>query len=260
MKRLPWLLMGFLLLVMGYGCFVETPLNAALLYHPPSLGHWLGCDVLGRDNLLRLCQACSSSLLVGCGAAILDVLFGSLAALLSLCGRRADACLCALLNLGFGLPYLVLAALMSTWGEAGLMGTICALAVVGWIPTARLLRGQLLNLQEREFVISLRLLGLRSSQILVRHLLPILWPTLLAQAMITLPQAILGESTLSFLGLGVAPPHITLGVLCREGLTLASSAPWLAWPPLTALSLLVGVLLTASELFRARILRDRSYP
>jgi ABC-type dipeptide/oligopeptide/nickel transport system permease subunit len=214
-----------------------TLLSIEARYTPPCWTHPLGTDGLGRDLLARVVQGSSLSVAIGVAAACADVLLGGLVALTCLLAPRLDRWILALLDIGFGLPYLVLAAVLSSWCGSSWWGTLFALIAVGWIPAARLLRAHLLTLSCHESILTARLIGLGNIRLFHEYLWPACRPGLRAHLAAAVPQAILAESLLSFLGLGIRPPLASLGGLCAEGLLLAWDAPWMALGPIGALIL-----------------------
>jgi ABC-type dipeptide/oligopeptide/nickel transport system permease subunit len=242
MRRCALVLRGVCALVL-LGALVSWAWTHATLlaleepYLHPCWAHPLGSDGLGRDLLARVIQGCSLSLAIGVAAACADVLLGGLVALVCLLHPRLDRWILGLLDIGFGLPYLVLAAVLSSWCSSSWWGTLSALIAIGWIPAARLLRGHLLTLSSHESILTARLIGLRKSRLFTEYLWPACRPGLRAHLAAAIPQAILAESLLSFLGLGIRPPLASLGGLCAEGLLLAWDAPWMALAPVSALIL-----------------------
>jgi oligopeptide transport system permease protein len=204
----------------------------------PCLRHPLGCDAIGRSLLARILQGASVSVLIGAAAALIDVFIGTLVASACLLHRRLDQSICALLDIGYGLPYLVLAAVLASWSASSWLGTLVALILVGWIPAARLLRGSLFSLAACESIITARSMGLPRRRLFVELLWPRCLPTVTVHLAAAIPQAILAESLLSFLGLGIRPPLASLGGLCQNGLLFAWECPWMAYGPIAALVLL----------------------
>ena len=188
----------------------------------PSAAHPLGTDFFGRDLFVRMALGGRTSLLVAtlALAAVLSVgfVYGSLAAL---AGPRIAAALMRLLDALIALPRfpIMVVILVFVRLQANLLTLVFALAIVNWMLTARLVRGQILSLQEREFVVAARALGSRWRRIVVRHLLPNSFGVLLVAAFLELPALILAEAFVSVLGLGLNPPEATWGTIAQDAIS-----------------------------------------
>jgi oligopeptide transport system permease protein len=248
-----WRWMGYGFLSLGLVAAVSWAWNHATEIHlewancTPCWGSVLGRDALGRDLLARLVQGASVSAVVGIAAAAIDLCIGTLVGAVCLLHWRVDRLILALLDVAYGLPYLVVAAVLSSWSSSSWLGTLLALVVVGWIPAARLMRGHLLALAAHESVLTARMLRLPLHRLVVTYLLPSCKTVMLTHLAVAIPQAILTESLLSYLGLGIRPPLASLGSLCQEGLLFAWQAPWMAWPPIC---MLVGLQLLTTRASR----------
>lgn len=205
----------------------------------PSLSdsHWLGTDRLGRDLALRTMIGLRISLAIGLLAALVSVVIGALwGAIAGYVGGRVDGFLMRTVDVLYALPYIFFVIILATMFERGNVAVLfIAIGAVGWLTTARVVRGQTVVLREREFVEAARALGASTPRILVHHVLPNLTGTLAVFATLAIPQMILYESFLSFLGLGVQEPLASLGTLINEGARDMESAPWLLLVPATAL-------------------------
>ncbi|HEU4400807.1 MAG TPA: ABC transporter permease [Candidatus Polarisedimenticolia bacterium] len=206
----------------------------------PSADHPLGLDDLGRDVLSRLLWGArismTTGLLVVLLAGSLGVLLGSSA---GLAGGAADASLVALVDLLLGFPGVLLAiALVAVLGPK-LQNLILALCLIGWVPYARLARGQVLRLKRIEFLDAARSLGAGPGRLVLRHLLPNLLGPVIIQAALGLGGVILAEAGLSFLGLGVPPPAPSWGSMLRSGTQSLLDAPHLTIVPGVAIFLAV---------------------
>jgi len=184
----------------------------------PSLAHWFGTDDFGRDVWTRVWWGVRISLLIGVCAALIDlvigVVYGGVSAYL---GGRVDDALQRLLEVIYAVPYLLVAILLIMAIGPGLPSIIAAYALTGWVPMARLVRGQLLSLKEREFVLAARALGASGARIVLRHLLPNALGVMIVQLTFAVPAAMFAEAFLSFIGLGLKPPLASLGNLLSEG-------------------------------------------
>ena len=186
---------------------------------PPSWDHPFGTDPLGRDMLARTLIGGCVSLGVGLSAAVVSVLIGTFWGILSgYAGRGVDTVMMRIVDVLYGLPYILLVILLlvmiaeqTTWLRMVVL--FMAIGGVSWLTMARVVRGQVLALREAEFVQAARALGSGAARTIVKEMLPNLMGTILVCATLTVPLAILQESFLSFLGLGVPPPLASWGTL-----------------------------------------------
>jgi peptide/nickel transport system permease protein len=209
---------------------------------PPTWPHLFGTDELGRDILARTLYGARISLLVGfsvvLGAGFAGLAVGSVAGYIGGWFDRVVNVL--LINAFLSFPGILLAIAFAAFLGPGLDKVILALVVTGWAGYARLARAQVLKLKELEFVLAARSLGASHTRILVRHLLPNTLPPVLIQATIGLASAILAESTLSFLGLGVLAPAPSWGAMLNDARNHIFDAPHMVVFP--ALAILLAVL------------------
>lgn len=207
---------------------------------PPSLAHPFGTDNIGRDILSRVIGGARISLSAGVLIVGLSVIFGSLVGILAgLSGGVVDEVLMRFTDLFFAFPAFVLAAAIAATLGASLAHTILAVAVVFWPWYARLARGQVLSLREREYVLAARVAGVKTFGIVLRHMVPNVLPVIAVQVSADLGNAILSISALSFLGLGAQPPTPEWGTMMADAHDYIASAWWaLAFPGL-ALSLTI---------------------
>jgi peptide/nickel transport system permease protein len=203
--------------------------------------HPLGTDHLGRDLLARVIHGARPALLVGFAAVAISGLIGMAAGLVSgYVGGRADDVLMRLADIQLAFPFILLAiAVIGVLGPS-LTTIIVVIGVSSWVVYARIVRGAVLTLREREFVQAAQALGAGDARILVRHVLPNVFTPWLVVATLDMARVIVIESALSFLGLGVQPPAPTWGGMLADGRVYISTAWWLATFP--GLAILVTVL------------------
>lgn len=207
----------------------------------PTRAHWLGTDGHGRDVLTRLLHGARVSLVVGLAAAGLAVTAGVLiGAIGGYWGGRIDLALMRFTDVFMTIPVLFLILLIVAAYGASLVNTIAVLGSVYWPGVARLVRSQMLSLRARDFVIAAKALGASDGRVVVRHLLPNAAGVIVVQVTLSVATAILAESALSFLGLGVPPPTPSWGNMLTEGRLHLTGAWWIATFP--GLAILVSVL------------------
>jgi len=212
----------------------------ALRLEGPSLDHWFGLDELGRDILARVVHGARISLLVSLVvvsvSTVVGILVGSMAGYF---GGLVDEVISRLIDVLLAFPGLLLAiALVAVLGPS-LTNVVFALALIGWVGYARLVRGQVLRAREFEFVQAARALGASTWRILAVHVVPTAVPAVTVQATLGMGGAILAEAALSFLGLGVQPPTPSWGTMLNGGRIHLLDAPHLTIFPGLAIALLV---------------------
>jgi len=227
-------------------------LDQDLIAH--SREHPLGTDKLGRDILSRTLYGARISLLVGCATVTLSLTIGlAVGSLSGFFGGWVDQLLMRLVDILMAFPGILLAIAFSAVLGPGLDHVVLALCLIGWTGYARLVRGEILALREREFIHAARALGCRPRRIILRHLLPNLLAPLLIQATFGLAAAIVAEGSLSFLGLGVAPPTPSWGSMLNDGRQFLLVAPQLTTYPGLALALTVLALNLVGDALQDRL-------
>ena len=208
---------------------------------PPSAGHWLGTDELGRDILSRIIYGARISMLVGGSVVLasltLGLIIGSIAGYY---GGAIDRFVnVVLMNAFLSFPGILIAIAFVAFRGPGILNLVIALSLGGWVGYARLVRGQVLAAREREFVEAARALGASDLRIITRHILPNIVQPVVVQAAIGMAGAILAEATMSFLGLGVPPPTASWGTMLNDARAHLFDAPHLVIFPAIAVMLAV---------------------
>jgi peptide/nickel transport system permease protein len=204
---------------------------------PPSRGHWLGCDGLGRDMLARVLWGARLSLSVSTTVVLFSLAAGGvIGGAAALAGGRVDSAVMRLVDVVLAFPGFLLAIALAAILGPGLVDLVVALTAMGWTGYARLVRGEVLSLREREYVEAARALGAPPGRLLLRHLLPGLAGPLAVQATFGVGGIIVAEAALSFLGLGARPPTPSWGNMLDAGRAFLLVAPHLTTAPGVAIA------------------------
>lgn len=201
-----------------------------LIYDPPSLAHPFGTDDLGRDLATRILYGGRVSLAIGLLAVTVAVSIGTLVGVVAgYYGRWIDSLLMRFVDMMYSFPRLFLLILFGVIFKGMTIGVIVlVLGVLSWMTTARLVRASFLSLKHREFVEAARCVGAGDRRIIVRHILPNSIAPIIVAATLGVAAAIIAESTLSFLGLGIQPPTSSWGNMLNHATTDMDKAPWIA--------------------------------
>jgi oligopeptide transport system permease protein len=184
----------------------------------PSFSHLMGTDRLGRDLFSRLIYGARVSLFIGVFTTLLALLVGTIYGSISgYVGGRLDGFMMRVVDVVFALPDMLMIILITVLVGRGVLGMFLALTLVSWVTVARLVRGEVLRIKEKNFIEAARALGASSSRILIKDILPNILGLIVVTLTFRIPAAILAESTLSFIGLGVAPPFSSWGTMANEG-------------------------------------------
>ncbi|MGF9908723.1 ABC transporter permease [Brevibacillus fortis] len=195
--------------------------------------HWFGTDELGRDMFSRTWYGAQISLIIGISAALIDLVIGvtvgGIAGYMAGRGKkgdRIDTIIMRLIEVLYGLPYLLVVIMLMVVMEPGIVTIIIALSATGWVGMARLVRGQILQLKNQEFIMAAQVLGAKFPRILLRHLIPNTIGVIIVNLTFTIPSAIFAESFLSFLGLGVQAPIASWGTMTNDALGVILTGDW----------------------------------
>lgn len=184
----------------------------------PSAAHWFGTDQTGRDLFTRVWMGTRVSLLIGLVGALLPYLIGIvIGAIAGWFGGKVDMILMRIVDIMICIPSMIYMILILVVLGGGAKSLIVALAIAGWMGSARSFRGRVLQFKNREFVLAARVLGARPGRIVFRHILPNILGNMAVGLCSAIPAAIFAEASMSFIGLGITPPQTSLGQLCTDG-------------------------------------------
>jgi peptide/nickel transport system permease protein len=241
--------LGLILVILILLAAVAAPLiapyavNASVgdLNAPPSYAHALGTDRLGRDVLTRVLYGARISLLIGIGAQSISMAIGiAVGTLTGYFGGKVDLFLMRVVDVFMAFPFILLAMMIVASIGAGVENVIFAVGLTGWTGASRIIRGEVLRVREEEFVLAARALGASHGRILLLHVLPNILHVTITLYTIGIGTAILAESALSFIGLGVQPPDPSWGLELSFGQQRIFTSPHLALVP--SLAILITVL------------------
>jgi peptide/nickel transport system permease protein len=209
-------------------------------FQAPSLTHWFGTDNLGRDQLARITLGLRLSIVVAAGAVALGLIVGVLLGLVAgYYGGAVDNIVMRVLDVFFAFPGLLLALAMIAALGSSILNLVLTMGVLFAPSMARVTRGPVLSIRQKEFVEAARALGVREAVIVRTHVLPNVVAPIIVASTLQLSAAILIEASLGFLGLGIGPPNPSLGGLISQSRTFMGQGPWMAIFPGLAITLLV---------------------
>ncbi len=226
--------------------FAKQDLDSIFL--PPSGTHWFGTDELGRDVFARMLYGARTSLAVGIFTQFIVLLIGlPIGAFAGSIGGRIDNLLMRFVDVMYGFPDILLIILLSAAlrGSSfanlggGIFVIFLAIGLVAWVNVARLVRGQILSLKQRDFVSAARAMGGKSGYITLRHLLPNSLGPIIVAITFGVPRAIFAEAALSYIGIGVKPPTPSWGAMIHDGYNVMYTAPHLVIVPAVAIAVIM---------------------
>jgi len=217
--------------------YLQTDFDA-LLQRPASTGfHFFGTDDLGRDLFVRSMLGVQVTIVIAIVASFVSLVIGvAYGAIAGYLGGRVDAIMMRFVDTLYALPFIFFVILLMVAFERNFLLIFVAIGAINWLDMARIVRGQTLSLREREFVQAARLTGVSTPRIIFRHIAPNLIGVVIVYVTLTIPQAILVESFLSFLGLGIQEPQTSLGALVDAGVNQMEGASWMLLIPAALLA------------------------
>ncbi len=220
--------------------YASTDFDNPFMLPSPSGWHLFGTDDLGRDLFVRTLLGVKVTLfvaIIASGVSLgIGVAYGAIAGYV---GGKVDAVMMRAVDALYALPFIFFVILLMVVFERNFLLIFVAIGAINWLDMARIVRGQTLSLKQREFVDAARLIGVSTPGIILRHITPNLFGVVVVYMTLTIPQAILVESLLSFLGLGVQEPQTSLGALVNGGVSNMERAPWLLLIPSIVLALIL---------------------
>ena len=212
--------------------------NLRLGASSPSAAHWLGTDIFGRDMLTRILYGGRVSLFVGFIATFVALVIGvTYGAIAGYAGGRVDNAMMRLVDIMYALPFMIFIVLLMVVFGRNLLLLFLAIGAVEWLTMARIVRGQIQSLKQQEFVEAAISIGLSPITIVWKHLIPNALGPVIVYTTLTIPNVMLLEAFLSFLGLGIQPPSSSWGLLISYGVESMEEYPWLLIFPGVALAL-----------------------
>jgi oligopeptide transport system permease protein len=220
--------------------YLQTIFDALLEQPAASNFHFFGTDDLGRDLFVRTMLGVQVTMLVAIVASVVSLVIGvAYGAVAGYMGGRVDAVMMRFVDTLYALPFIFFVILLMVAFERNFLLIFVAIGAINWLDMARIVRGQTLSLREREFVEAARLTGVSAARIVFRHIAPNLLGIVVVYVTLTIPQAILVESFLSFLGLGIQEPQTSLGALVDAGVNQMEGASWMLLIPAALLALIL---------------------
>lgn len=206
----------------------------------PSFSHFFGTDELGRDIFTRVCKGGRVSLIIAIVGAAIDMSIGLIyGGLSAYSGGRTDTIMMRIVEILSSIPYLITAILVSLIFGKGIFSIIIAMTITGWCFTARLVRGQVLQIKNQDFILAAQALGTGSFKIIIKHLLPNTVSIMIIALTFDIPSFIFGEAFLSYIGLGIQPPYTSWGVLASEAQKTMLFYPYQLFFPALFISLTI---------------------
>ena len=249
----PWLALslGFVLMVTlsaalapWFSPYSAGGLEEKRILEAPSYAHWMGTDGLGRDLLTRVLYGARVSMTVGVGTALIALMIGTLYGLISgFKGGAIDQLMMRFVDIFYGLPDMLIFILLSLLFGRNVGGLLVALGLVSWVRFARIARGQVLQAKEFLFVEGARAMGASRRRLVLRHILPNITGPIIVTLTFSIPSAILAESTLSFIGIGINDPYsswgTSWGTLAQDGWRAMRTYPHILFFPAAAIFLTI---------------------
>jgi oligopeptide transport system permease protein len=216
---------------LSFSDYKYNAMDIDTILQPPSLLHLFGTDPLGRDLLVRMIHGSQMSLSVAFLTALMALIIGTVLGIAGYVGGWIDELIMKLIDFIYSLPDLLVLSIIALFVSRSTTGIVIGLAFINWMDLARLVRVEIMKLKAEEFIEASRSLGLGHISIITQHLLPNTLPSIIVALSFTIPRAILSESTLSFIGLGISPPDTSWGTLAGDAWQYLRSDPYMIFFP-----------------------------
>jgi peptide/nickel transport system permease protein len=242
---------SFVFILMALACFAAPlissykfdTINLSAIKQAPSMKHLMGTDDLGRDLFTRILYGGRISIMIGVFSALIGAGLGSLVgALAGFYGGSLDNALMRFTDVAYSIPTLPLLIVLSSFSSSAIYTIVLIIGFLSWMATARVVRGSVLSAKEKEYVEAARMIGASDGVIIWKHILPNIAGPIIVGATLGVGNAIIVESSLSFLGLGVQPPTPTWGNMLMDSQSTMASKPWLTiFPGMAILFIVLAV-------------------
>jgi peptide/nickel transport system permease protein len=248
LRNKPGVISLLLLVVLFIACYALPPLlpysytdlDFLALQQPPTTDHWFGTNALGQDLLAQTLRGMQKSMLIGvCVAFISTIIAATVGTVAGYFGGWRDRTLMWIVDLMLVVPSFLLITIVVQRTRGDIVWLIVLLATFSWMISSRIVRGMTMSLREREFVSAARYMGVSSSRVIVRHILPNVASIIIIDTALNVGVAVLAETGLSFLGFGIQPPDVSLGTLIADGTKSVTTFPWVFLFPAGVLVLII---------------------
>ena len=255
-----WLAVFFLVIIIVASISVEfiggdaEAIDVTGMLQKPSAEHWFGTDELGRDYFVRVLYGARVSLIVGVLAMLTSVIIGVAVGMISgYFGGIIDSICMRIVDVFCAIPWIIMVTVVSLLFKRGLISIIIVIGSFSWMEIARLVRAETLSAKNREYVQYAELIGVSKFKIIIRHILPAVLPVIITAATAAIANAIMVESSMSFLGIGIQPPMASWGSLLQTAQTNLSQAPHMAFIPGILIVFTICSFNKLGDLFRAYV-------
>lgn len=252
-----WLATAFLLLVIVASIAVDytgldpEAIDVANMLSEPSSEHWFGTDELGRDYFTRVLYGARVSLIVGVLAMVTSVFIGVAVGMISgYFGGIVDSILMRIVDIFCAIPWIIMVTVISMLFKRGIVSIIIVIGCFSWMEIARLVRAETMSAKNRDYVQYAELIGVSKFKIIIQHVLPTFIPVIITAATGAIASAIMVESSMSFLGIGIQPPQCSWGSLLQTAQRNLAKAPFMAFIPGILIVLTICSFNKLGELFR----------
>ncbi|MDF2880921.1 MAG: oligopeptide/dipeptide transporter, permease protein [Clostridiaceae bacterium] len=217
--------------------------NVMLRNTEPSKLHIFGTDIYGRDIFTRVCVSVKASLSIGIIVATFNVIIGTTYGVICVYyGGMVDDIIMRIVEIVATIPSLLLIILLSLFLQRGMITIISSMCIIGWCNVTRIIRAQLLSVKEQEYILASEALGAEASRVIMKHMLVNVIPTIIVTFSLEVPNVILNESILSYIGIGIQPPNLSIGIIAKEYIGMAMFYPYqMILPSLVIITLLISL-------------------